>query len=64
MEVLIELFMHWCERKAAESDQLSKLFNIKKKKGTLDNDASRLNDMSIVDNSKHKLDISEVEQFD
>lgn len=64
VEVLIELFMYWCERKAAESDQLAKLFNVRKKKtANLENDASRLNDMSVIDNSKHKLDISSMEHY-
>lgn len=63
MEILIELFMYWCERKAAESDQLAKLFNIRKKKTNADNDASRINDMSIIDNSRHKLDISSLEHY-
>ena len=31
-EVLLELFFYWCERKAADSDRLSRLFNLKSKK--------------------------------
>lgn len=58
LEALIELLMYCCEKKAAESDQMSKLFNIKKKKVT--NDGSQLNDMSVVNNSKHKLESSEL----
>lgn len=51
--------MHWCEKKASESDQLAKLFNVKDKKLSVSNDVSRLNDMSIINNSKHKLDPDE-----
>lgn len=55
--------MYWCEKKAAESDQLSKLFNIKDKKTSIDQDHQSFNDMSIVNNSKHKLDISSIDQL-
>ena len=51
--------MHWCEKKASESDQLAKLFNVKDKKLSVSNDVSGLNDMSIINNSKHKLDPDE-----
>ena len=49
VEVLLELFFFWCERKAADSDKLSKLFNVKTKKvSTLDESNAQLNDMSLV----------------
>ena len=53
-EVLLELFFYWCERKAADSDKLSKLFNVKSKKiSTLEESNAQLNDMSLVkSNSK------------
>lgn len=48
-EVLLELFFFWCERKAAESDRLSRLFNIRGKKvSTLEDSNAALNDMSLV----------------
>ena len=59
VEALLEAIMYWCESKAAESDELSKMFNIKKKKVT-NHDDSQLNDMSLVNNSKHKLQSSEI----
>lgn len=61
VEALLELLMYWCESKASESDQLSKLFNIKKKKVT--NDESNLNDMSLINNSKQKIDINSMENY-
>lgn len=53
-EVLLELFFYWCERKAADSDKLSRLFNLKSKKiSTLEDSHANLNDMSLVkSNSK------------
>lgn len=49
-ELLLELFFHWCERKAAESDRLAGLFNIHKKKlGVgIEESKAHLNDMSIA----------------
>lgn len=61
VEVLLELFFYWCEAKAAQNDRMAKFFNIRKRKVTnLDdsNDAG-LNDMSIVDNSKHHIEVSD-----
>ena len=54
VELLLELFFYWCERKAADSDKLSKLFNVKQKKvSTLEESNANLNDMSLVkSNSK------------
>lgn len=54
--------MFWCEKKASESDQLAKLFNIKDKKASTMNDISGIIDMSIVNNSKHKLDGTDIDQ--
>lgn len=53
-EVLLEGFFYWCERKAAESDKLSRLFNLKSKKvSTLEESQAVLNDMSLMkSNSK------------
>ena len=43
------MFFYWCERKAAESDKLSKLFNIRQKKTTnLEESQAALNDMSLA----------------
>jgi len=45
------LFFYWCERKAADSDKLARLFNLKSKKvSTLEDSAAHLNDMSLVKN--------------
>jgi len=49
VEVLLELFFYWCERKAADSDKLSRLFNVRQKKvSTLEDSNAQLNDMSLV----------------
>lgn len=61
VEILIEILMHWCERQAASNDRLARFFNIKKKKQTVDNDASRVND--LLDQSKHRLEVSGLEQY-
>lgn len=59
-EVLLELFFFWCERKAADSDKLSRLFNIRQKKITsMEESNAQLNDMSIV-KSNHKIDNDEL----
>jgi hypothetical protein len=43
------MFFFWCERKAAESDKLAGLFNIRKKKvGGIEDSHAQLNDMSIA----------------
>jgi hypothetical protein len=62
IEVLIEVLMHWCEKKTAESDRLARFFNIRKKKTTIDNDGSRV-DNSVLDNSKMKLDSSSIDNY-
>jgi hypothetical protein len=32
LEILLEMFFYWCERKAGDSDRLARLFNLKSKK--------------------------------
>lgn len=42
------MFFIWCERKAADSDKLARLFNVRRKKvSSVDESNAQLNDMSI-----------------